>query len=150
MDLTDSIAISVSALDAQRRRLNVIASNMANAQSTQSAGGGGPYRRRDVVFQTTPVTPKFARALRQAQFGGKEQSLHGVRVARLVEDSRPGKTLYDPKHPDADPQGYVKMPNVNVMEEMVNMMSASRAYEANVQAISTARTMWNRALEIGR
>ncbi len=150
MDITDSLGISVSALDAQRRRLNVIASNMANAQSTQSADGSGAYRRRDVVFQTSPVTPKFKRALRQAEFGGADQSLSGVRVSRVVEDQRPGKTMYDPKHPDADKQGYVKMPNVNVMEEMVNMMSASRAYEANVQAISTAKTMWNRALDIGR
>jgi flagellar basal-body rod protein FlgC len=150
MDITDSIAISVSALDAQRRRLNVIASNMANAQSTQSANGSGPYRRRDVVFQTSSVTPKFKRALKQAGLGGMEQSLNGVRVSRVVEDQRPGKTVYDPKHPDADSKGYVAMPNVNMMEEMVNMISASRAYEANVQAINTAKTMWNRALDIGR
>ncbi|MBI3603545.1 MAG: flagellar basal body rod protein FlgC [Nitrospirae bacterium] len=147
MDISDSIAISVSALDAQRRRLNVIASNMANAQSTQSVGGG-PYRRRDVVFQTTSITPKFKQAFKQAEFGPGGQD--GVRVARVIEDPKPGKSIYDPQHPDADKQGYVKMPNVNVVEEMVNMMSASRAYEANVQAISTARAMWNRALEIGR
>ncbi|TAJ34685.1 MAG: flagellar basal body rod protein FlgC [Nitrospirae bacterium] len=149
MDITDSIAISVSALDAQRRRLNVIASNMANAQSTQSVGGG-PYRRRDVVFQTTSIAPKFKQAFKQAEFGVDAQALQGVRVARVIEDPKPGKSIYDPQHPDADKQGYVKMPNVNVVEEMVNMMSASRAYEANVQAISTTRAMWNRALEIGR
>jgi flagellar basal-body rod protein FlgC len=71
-------------------------------------------------------------------------------VARVIEDPKPGQVLYDPRHPDADKNGYVKMPNVNVMEEMVNMMGASRAYEANVQAINATRTMWNRALEIGR
>ncbi|MEW6542351.1 MAG: flagellar basal body rod protein FlgC [Nitrospirota bacterium] len=149
MDLNDSITISVSGLDAQRHRLNVIASNLANAQTTHSAQGG-PYRRRDVVFQPAPVEPKFPRALRRAGFGIGEQALQGVRVAQVIEDQRPGRAVYDPQHPDADAQGYVLLPNVNVMEEMINMMSASRAYEANVQAINTARTMWNRALEIGR
>lgn len=149
MDLTDTIAISVSALDAQRRRLDVIASNLANAQSTRSAGQG-PYRRRDVVFRAVPVVPKFQQALRYASGMRKARPLEGVQVARLVEDPKPGKMVYDPRHPDADEQGMVRLPNVNVMEEMVNMIAASRAYEANIQAINAARTMWNRALEIGR
>lgn len=149
MDITDSIAISMSALDAQRHRLNVIASNLANAQSTRSTAGGA-YRRRDVVFQSTPLVPKFQQALSRVRPGSREHALVGVRVARVVVDQTPGKTIYDPTHPDADPQGYVRMPNVNVMSEMVNMMSASRAYEANVQAINAVRAMGNRALEIGR
>jgi len=149
MDITDTLAISVSALDAQRHRLNVIASNLANAHSTHSEQGG-PYRRRDVVFQAAPVAPKFSGALTKAGGGDPTRQLQGVRVARVVEDPKPGKAIHDPQHPDADAQGFVQMPNVNVMEEMVNMLSASRAYEANVQAISTARTMWNRALDIGR
>jgi len=149
MDMTDSIAVSVSALDAQRHRLNVIASNLANAQSTRTTSGG-PYRRRDVVFQTTQVAGSFQSALRQAASGSHPRALDGVKVARIIEDHKPGQVIYDPRHPDADPKGFVKMPNINVMEEMVNMIGASRAYEANVQAINATRAMWNRALEIGR
>ncbi|MDE3017940.1 MAG: flagellar basal body rod protein FlgC [Nitrospirota bacterium] len=149
MDINDTIAISVSALDAQRHRLNVIASNLANAQSTHT-DQGGPYKRRDVVFQAAPVVPKFSGALFKAGSDPHAQAMQGVRVSRIVEDPKPGKAIHDPQHPDADAQGFVQMPNVNVMEEMVNMISASRAYEANVQTISTARTMWNRALDIGR
>lgn len=149
MDMTDSLAVSVSALDAQRHRLNVIASNLANAQSTRTSTGG-PYRRRDVVFQSAPVGSAFQRALKQVAAGPGARALDGVKVARVIEDMKPGQTIYDPRHPDADKNGYVKMPNVNVMEEMVNMIGASRAYEANVQAINATRTMWNRALEIGK
>ena len=149
MDLTDSVAISVSALDAQRRRLDVIASNLANAQSTRT-DGKGPYRRREVVFRSTPVIPKFQKAIRHALASGPNKGFVGVQVAGIVEDQKPGKSVYDPHHPDADAQGMVHMPNVNVMEEMVNMISASRAYEANVQAIGAQRAMWNRALDIGR
>lgn len=149
MDITDSLSISVSALDAQRRRLNVIASNLANAQSTRTAEGG-PYKRRDVVFQSTPVVPKFHNVFKRVSMGMGEKALDGVRVLRVVEDKRPGQAVYDPKHPHADGKGFVTMPNVNVMEEMVNMMAASRSYEANVQSINATRTMWNRALEIGR
>jgi flagellar basal-body rod protein FlgC len=149
MDINDTIAISVSALDAQRHRLNVIASNLANAQSTHT-DQGGPYKRRDVVFQAAPVVPKFSGTLLKAESDPHAQAMQGVRVSRIVEDPKPGKAIHDPQHPDADAQGFVQMPNVNVMEEMVNMISASRAYEANVQTISTARTMWNRALDIGR
>ena len=149
MELDDTLRVSVSALDAQRRRLNVIASNLANAQSTHAVNGG-PYRRRDVVLQATAVTPSFHTAFRRAASPADRHGLVGVRVSRVIEDYKPGQALYDPKHPDADARGYVVMPNVNVMEEMVNMLSASRAYEANVQAINAARSMWNRALEIGR
>ena len=149
MDMTDSVAVSVSALDAQRHRLNVIASNLANAQSTRTSTGG-PYRRRDVVFQATQVAVPFQRAFNQVATGTGRHALDGVKVARVIEDHKPGQTVYDPRHPDADKKGFVTMPNVNVMEEMVNMIGASRAYEANVQAINATRTMWNRALEIGR
>ncbi|GAB1724268.1 MAG: flagellar basal body rod protein FlgC [Nitrospira sp. CR1.1] len=149
MDLTDSLAVSVSALDAQRHRLNVIASNLANAQSTKTSTGG-PYRRRDVVFQAAPVSSAFQKAFTQVSKGSGRHALDGVKVARVIEDQKPGQTVYDPHHPDADKKGFVTMPNVNVMEEMVNMIGASRAYEANVQAVNATRTMWNRALEIGR
>ena len=149
MDLTDSLAVSVSALDAHRHRLNVIASNLANAQSTKTSTGG-PYRRRDVVFQAAPVSSGFQRAFKQVSTGPGKHALDGVKVARVIEDQKPGQKVYDPRHPDADQKGFVTMPNVNVMEEMVNMIGASRAYEANVQAVNASRTMWNRALEIGR
>jgi len=149
MDLTDSLAVSVSALDAHRHRLNVIASNLANAQSTKTSTGG-PYRRRDVVFQAAPVSSAFQKAFTQVSKGPGRHALDGVKVARVIEDQKPGQTVYDPRHPDADKKGFVTMPNVNVMEEMVNMIGASRAYEANVQAVNATRTMWNRALEIGR
>ncbi len=149
MDISESLAASVTALDAQRRRLNVIASNLANAQSTRTPEGG-PYRRRDVVFQAAPLRPKFQRMLKQASAQGAPGDLQGVRVARVVEDHKPGQAIYDPKHPDADEKGFVRLPNVNVMEEMVNMIGASRAYEANVQAVNATRTMWSRALEIGK
>lgn len=149
MDMTDSLAVSVSGLDAQRRRLNVIASNLANAQSTKTPGGG-PYKRRDVVFRSTPVPSAFQRAFRQVAAGPTAHALEGVSVTRVVEDPKPGQLIYDPHHPDADSKGFVRLPNVNVMEEMVNMIGASRAYEANVQAINATRAMWNKALEIGR
>lgn len=149
MEMTDSMAVSVTALDAQRRRINVISSNLANAQSTRTPGGG-PYKRRDVVFQTTPVASPFQRTFRQVATGPGAHALDGVKVARIQEDSKPGQVVYDPRHPDADSKGFVKMPNVNVMEEMVNMVGASRSYEANVQAINATRAMWNKALEIGR
>ena len=149
MDISDSLAVSASALDAHRHRLNVIASNLANAQSTHTPEGG-PYRRRDVVFRAAPVASSFQNALRQTVRKNDAQGLHGVKVAGVVTDRKPGQAVYDPKHPDADAKGFVQMPNVNVMEEMVNMISASRAYEANVQAINATRTMWSRALDIGK
>ncbi|HEU4683470.1 MAG TPA: flagellar basal body rod protein FlgC [Nitrospira sp.] len=149
MEITESLAVSVSALDAQRRRMNVIASNLANAQSTRTADGG-PYRRRDVVFQSTPVGSRFHQTFRKLAAGPAAHALEGVRVSRVIEDRKPGHQIYDPRHPDADAKGFVRLPNINVMEEMVNMIGASRSYEANVQAISATKAMWNRALEIGR
>jgi flagellar basal-body rod protein FlgC len=103
-----------------------------------------------VVFQSTPVASPFQRTLRQLATGPGAHALDGVKVLRVQEDSKPGQVIYDPRHPDADKKGFVKMPNVNVMEEMVNMIGASRSYEANVQAINATRAMWNKALEIGR
>lgn len=149
MDLTDSLAISVSALDAQRHRLNVIASNLANAQST-STPEGGPYRRRQVIFAPAVLSPGSGPVPAGGEGGTGAGGLAGVVVRQVTEDPRPGKAVYDPTHPDADDKGFVQMPNVNVMEEMVDLMAAHRAYEANVQAINAARAMWLRALEIGR
>jgi flagellar basal-body rod protein FlgC len=136
MDSFGVFQVSASALSAQRQRMNVIASNLANAQSTKTADGG-PYRRQDVVFSTDPVE--------QGQDG-----LVGVKVSSIVKDDSPFKSVYDPGHPDADKDGFVSMPNVSVIEEMVNMMMASRAYEASVQSFDTAKTMFTKTLELGR
>ena len=143
MDLGKIFEISGSGLDAQRIRMNVIASNLANAQST-STPEGGPYRRKDVVF-TASATP-FGEMFQDTLNAGDQ----GVEVSEIIEDQRPFKTVFDPQHPDADSEGYVQFPNVNLLEEMVNMMSASRSYEANVTALNTTKSMVAKALEIGR
>jgi len=133
----DVFNVSASALDAQRVRMNTIASNMANAQTTRTEAGG-PYVKKNVVFQTEAVNPDA---------GG---TMEGVSVSGIVEDSTPPNMVYDPGHPDADEKGYVAMPNINVVEEMVNMMMALRAYEANVKAFNMSRGMYQKALELGR
>lgn len=133
----DIFKVSASALEAQRIRMNTIASNMANAQSTKT-DAGGPYVKKDVVFQTMPIQSKGA------------DGLDGVKVSGVVEDTKPPIVVYDPGHPDADESGYVSMPNINVIEEMVNMMIALRAYEANVKAFNISKGMYQKALELGR
>ncbi len=139
--LIPSLQISASGLDAQNLRMEVAASNSANAQSTHGANGKA-FRRKEVVF---------AAELEHA-IGGKQRAsdLHGVRVQSIVEDQRPPTRVYKPGHPDADTDGYVSMPNVNPVEEMVSMMSASRGYDANLAAIKSALDMARKALEIGR
>ncbi len=130
---------------AQRIRMNVISSNLANIQTTRTPQGG-PYRRRDVVFAAVPLSSSFEEILRNSLNKG----LSEVRVVDVVIDGRSPKMIYAPNHPDADRSGYVAMPNVNVIEEMVNMLSATRSYEANVTAIQAAKGMVLKALEIGR
>lgn len=134
MSLFNIFNVAGSGMSAQSQRLNVVASNMANADSATSADGS-PYRARQVVFSAMPV-------------GGNDAQ--GVRVVRVVEDTSPMKMLYDPKHPMADARGYVIMPNVNVVEEMVNMISASRAYQNNVDMLNTSKTLLLRTLAIGQ
>ncbi|MBW2123538.1 MAG: flagellar basal body rod protein FlgC [Deltaproteobacteria bacterium] len=145
MDFFDSLDISASGLVAQRVRMNVIASNLANVETTRTAQGG-PYRRQDVVFRAVPLSPSFGEAFRHALDGRPSE----VEVVDIVTDRRPPKRLYAPSHPDADASGYVAVPNINVIEEMVNMLSATRSYEANVTAIQSAKSMALRALEIAR
>jgi flagellar basal-body rod protein FlgC len=140
MDTATAYAISASGLRAQRLRMDVIAANLANAQSTRTAGGG-PYRRHDVVLEALPQGGTFDDMLAASP---------GVRVARIVEDQHPPQMVFDPGHPDADAKGYVAMPNVNVVTEMVDMMSATRAYEANVAALNATKRLLEAALEIGR
>lgn len=152
MSFLDGIDISASGLTAQRLRLDTIANNMANVESTRVKGGNGPYRRQVVIFESRPRNPvkgNFATLLRNRMTspGG------GVRVSEirsLNDDQAPFKRVYEPGHPDADELGYVTYPNVNVVEEMVNMISATRAYEANAKVIEATRAMANRALSIGR
>jgi len=132
----DVLKISGSALEAQRRRMNVIASNLANANSTRTEEGG-PYKRQDVVFTSTTVE-------------SNPVELKGVKVADFVPDGKPPKRVYDPGHPDADKEGFVGMPNINTMEEMVNMMMAFRAYEASVSTFNTTKAMMLKTLELGR
>lgn len=137
-----AMEVSASGLSAQRTRMNTIASNMANAQTTRTEAGG-PYRRVDPVFEAV-------RADRVAALTAAEQAVRQVRVADIVADQRPGTLVYQPGHPDANPEGYVEFPNVNVVEEMVNMITASRAYEAGVTSIEAVKGMAQSALDLGK
>lgn len=145
MDFFSSMDISSSALTAERTRMNLISSNIANANSTRTAEGG-PYKRKDAVFSATPPAGSFKSALQKAS----QNSPMGVEVVQVVEDRNPPRLQYDPSHPDADPQGYVAMPNVNVVEEMADMIAATRTYEANVTAVQAAKSMALKTLEISR
>ncbi len=140
-DFFTAMEVSASGLSAQRTRMNVASSNLANAQTTQGADGG-PYRRRDVVMQSTEL-PETA----GTQFG---EFVRGVAVQQITEDQKAPRLEYDPGHPHANAEGYVAYPNINPVEEMVDMITASRAYEAGITAMSTAVNMAERALGIGR
>ena len=143
MSLFNIFGIAGSGLAAQSQRLNVVASNLANVDSTTSANGQ-PYRARQVVFETVPISNPISNAVREASVAGM-----GVRVSGVVEDTSPLKRQYDPKHPMADEQGYVTSPNVNVVEEMVNMISASRSYQTNADMMNTAKSLLQKALTLG-
>ena len=145
MDFFSSMNVSSSALSAERTRMNLISSNLANANATRTPEGG-PYKRKDAVFSAAPVESRFNRALD----GATAQQIRKVEVSEIVEDQNPPRLQYDPGHPDANPQGYVAMPNVNVVEEMADMIGATRAYEANVTAVQAAKSMALKTLEIGR
>jgi len=145
MDFFDSLHTSSSGLSAQRLRMNLISGNLANVNTTRTRQGG-PYRRKDAIFEAQPLNTSFKKILADR---GKNLSA-GVTVSRIIEDPNPPILKYDPQHPDADERGYVAMPNINLMEEMVNMISATRSYEANVTALKAAKDMALKALEIGR
>ncbi len=145
MELLPALAISASGLTAERLRLDMIANNLANINTTRTPRGG-PYRRE---------VPVFAERLQEAmgQLPGRPSSRApgaGVEVAAIVEDNSPPRLVYDPSHPDADANGYVHLPNINIVNEMVDMITASRAYEANVTVLNAAKAMTLKALEIGR
>ena len=137
-----AMEIAASGLSAQRTRMNTIASNLANAQTTRTAAGG-PYKRVDPVFE--------AIALDKAQaLTPSERSVSLVHVSQIVQDQRPGHLVYSPGHPDANADGYLEYPNVNMVEEMVNMITASRAYEAGVSSVEATQKMADSALDLGR
>jgi len=140
--------ISASALTAQRLRMDVISSNIANAESTRASFVDGkfvPYRRKEVVM--TPAASTF-RSMLDDRMNAVEAP--GVKVSAIREDSTPFKQVYNPTHPDADENGMVYMPNVDLLKEMVDMISASRSYEANVTALNASKAMFMKSLEIGR
>jgi flagellar basal-body rod protein FlgC len=149
MGMFDAFDISASALTAERMRMDVTAENLANAQTTRTADGG-PYRRKEVVLQEVAKGGGFAGNLKAAMGAGNSGRAGGVEVAGIAEDSTPNKMVYDPGHPDADANGYVAMPNVDSVTEMVDLISASRAYEANVTALQSAKTMFSKTLELLR
>jgi flagellar basal-body rod protein FlgC len=133
MSLFNIFKVSGSAMSAQAQRLNTVASNLANADSATSASGQA-YRAKQVVFEAVPM----------------EGGATAVKVAQVVEDPSPLKQVYDPKHPMADDKGYVSMPNVNVVDEMVNMLSASRSYQNNVETMNAAKSMLLKTLTLGQ
>ncbi|MFZ6773686.1 flagellar basal body rod protein FlgC [Undibacterium sp. SXout7W] len=134
MSLFNVFNVAGSAMSAQAQRLNVVSSNLANADSVTSSNGQ-PYKAKQVVFSAVPMDGTASTA---------------VKVIDVVEDSNPPKLMYDPKHPLADEKGYVAMPNVNVVEEMVNMISASRSYQTNVETMNAAKTMLLKTLTLGQ
>ena len=140
--LNSAVDVAASALHAERTRIEVAVSNLANAESTRGTDGR-PFRRRDVVLSTEQI-PSFDSAL------GRATSVTGVKVAAIVEDTAPATRRFDPSHPDADGEGYVALPNITPAEEMVDMVGASRAYQANLTAINLIRDLVSRALELGR
>jgi flagellar basal-body rod protein FlgC len=145
MDYSTGLRISSSGLSAQRMRMNTISSNIANINTT-STPEGGPYRRKDVVFESMPETRNFGEILTAEP----DKNLQRVQVTDIQVDRGAPLPKYEPNHPDADENGYVFYPNINLMEEMTNMIQATRSYEANVSALQASKDMAMTALEIGR
>ena len=143
--LFKSMTISSSGLAAQRLRMNVLSSNLANAQTTRTPEGGA-YKRKDVVFTAKPTGNQFEDFLDDT----KLLRLRKVEVSDIHTDTRPPRKVFDPSHPDANDKGYVEMPNIQATTEMVNMITATRAYEANATALNAAKGMALKALEIGK
>ncbi|MCW2977717.1 MAG: flagellar basal-body rod protein FlgC [Actinomycetia bacterium] len=148
--LFGSLGISASGMAAARLRMDVTAENLANAETTRGANGQ-PYQRKEVVLQESSGTSGFASALAGAQGAGVQGQVGGgVEVTGIVGDPSAPRKVYDPGHPDADAQGYVTLPNVNPVTEMVDLITASRGYEANVQAMSAAKQMFTKTLDLLR
>jgi flagellar basal-body rod protein FlgC len=146
MSLFDALNISASGLTAQRLRMDVTSANLANAQTTRTPEGGA-YRRQDVVLQEGSGEGSFAGALTGA-LGGPGGEPAGVEVAAIVDDTTPLRQVYEPGNPDANAQGYVQMPNVNPVEEMTDLIDASRSYQANVTAMQTTKQVFSKTIEL--
>ena len=146
MELLRSLQVSAAGMAAERARLEIVSSNIANANSTRSADGSGPYQRRLPVVKAC----NFQDVFEDASAHWDEEGPSVPQVVDVITDSEPGTRLYDPSHPDADPEGYVEMPNVNIVKEIVDLMTASRAYEANLNALSASKDMAAKSLDIGR
>lgn len=144
MDFFTAINVSSSGLSAQRTRLNIASSNLANVETTRTPDGG-PYRRRQVVLSAVP----FSNAFEQVQRADMHDQTHTVEVTSIVNDESEPRLVYNPDHPDAREDGYVAMPNINPISEMVDLLSTSRSYEANVSALKAAKTMAMEALKLG-
>ena len=144
MDIFQTLQISSSALKAQQIRLNTISSNIANIETTRTPEGG-PYKKKTVIFKATPVST-FDQHLSHSM----QNAVKGVEVSKIVTINSPAKKIYDPSHPDAGADGYVSMPNVNLLKELADMMTATRAYEANVTTVKSAKRMALKAMEIGK
>jgi flagellar basal-body rod protein FlgC len=141
-------SISGAGMAAQRERMSVISGNLANTETTRTPEGG-PYRRRDILFQAVPVDGEFADLLSESSID-RPAGLLSVEVAGIRQSSRAPRQIFDPNHPDANAAGYVSLPDINVIEEMVDLMSAVRSYEANLTAYNTTKGLVRRLLEIGR
>lgn len=151
MSFWTALRIGSSGMSAQRLRMDIISNNIANAETTRTAEGG-PYKRQDVIFMPkaqSTFLPEFIRA-RQAQDFEAISEERGMKVAEVTTDVSEGLKVYDPSHPDADEDGFVTYPNVNMVVEMTNMLSATRSYEANLAVINFAKQMAIRAVDIGR
>jgi flagellar basal-body rod protein FlgC len=150
MGIFDALDISGSALSAERLRMDVTSENHANAQTTRGANGQ-PYRRKEVVLQEVGDNSSFGATLAGVMgTNSPEEAPGGVTVAGITEDKSQGQLVYDPGHPDANAQGYVRMPNVEPVEEMTDLITESRSYEANITAMSTAKSMYTKTLDILR
>jgi len=145
-DLLSAMHISAAGMSAQRTRMDIVAENIANAESTRTKDGG-PYKRRQVVFQTVAPQQTFSNIFNSAFQSGSHQS---VKAAYIAQDNKPFREVYDPSHPDANGQGLVKMPNVNPVEEMVDMNGAARSFEANVTTMEASKRMFLKSLELLR
>ena len=141
MDFFSSMRVSASGLDAQMKRMNTISSNIANAETTKT-DQGGPYKRKDPLLAAQTDRESFGEILQNEL----DDSIQGVQVQEIVEDQRGPRMVYNPNHPQANAEGYVAMPNVNTVEEMANMISSQRSYEANVTAMNSAKQMAQKAL----
>ena len=147
MDLFKIFSISGSGMAAQKSRMSVVAGNLANSESTRTVDGG-PYRRRDVIFQAAPPAGEFADELND--IAADQERAQGVEVVGVKQSNRPPRRIFDPSHPDANGEGYVAMPDINPIEEMVDMLSAVRSYEANLSAFNSTKALIRKILDLGR